>query len=148
MVRLGLSLALLAVLVSATACALPGGGDAQPARPTGCGSCESETADVRARIAQVPQVRDLTRIDYTPGKSTRLNPTLTVDLDVAAESIDPVRVAVVKAAWLSRIAPLDHVIVNLVPPDGQLVTQEYSFLREDETKVYRREWGPRPVAEQ
>jgi len=136
--------ALALVLLVASGCStLDNGGQASQGK--GCGSCAREVEQLRTRITAIPEVRSVHRLDYTPGKSSRLFPTLSLDLYVEEGSVDAVRVAVMKAAWLSHVTPLDEVLLDMKLPTGRLVSQQYTLATEADRKPYADAWGPRPT---
>lgn len=145
MLRLSAVAVAASVLLATSACTGPETGRGPEPDAKGCDPCASQVETVRKRLAALPEVDEVSRIEYAPRKNITRPPTLSIDLRIAAGSVDTVRVAALKATWLSRITPLDDVLIYMKTPDGQLTTQNGRFYDKAETKVYEREWGPRPV---
>ncbi|GAB3665452.1 hypothetical protein GCM10027596_31660 [Nocardioides korecus] len=75
--------------------------------------------------------------------SIRLNPTLSLDACIDAGSLDRVRPAIVKAAWVSRITPLTEITLNCKTPDNKLTELNFRFLEgTKEYTAYRDAWVP------
>lgn len=145
MLRLSAVAVTASMLFAASACSTPEPGKATETPAKGCDPCTSQVEAVRKQLADLPQVNEVSRVEYAPRKNITRAPTLSIDLHIKGGSVDTVRVAALKAAWLSRITPLDDVVIYMKTPDGKLTTQDGRFYDQAETKVYRREWGPRPV---
>lgn len=138
-----------AIVLALTACS-PGdaGGRDDPGatEKAGCGDCTTETAALKKKIAQIKGVTKLSYLEYVPGKSIRLNPTLTMDAYIATGSLDKVRPAIVKAAWDSRITPLTEITLNFQSADNGFTELRSRFIEgTKEYEAYRDAWGPRPV---
>ena len=116
------------------------------AYPAGCGPCKPETQALRQQIAHLPDVKRLTYLQFAPRRNIERAPVVNLEADVAAGSLDRVRPAVVRAAWDSRITPLDYVNLTLHFPTGRVVGLRFTFAEgTGERRAFEHAWGKRKV---
>ncbi len=143
MKRANLSLALATVLLALSGCSslASGGGDSD--EPEGCGRCEAQVSDLKKKVEQLPQVQKVDRFAYNSDTNAGSGPGISADVLVKNGNTDQVSNAIIKAAWESRITPLEEVTVN-TSLDDNVQSYNASFFANNRDE-YEAKWGPRPV---
>ena len=132
-----------AMLIGATACT-PSSTDDSEQPPRGCGECATETQDLQGAIETLKGVRNVARLEYTPGRNVTRLPNVSMDLEVAKGSTQRVTDGVAEAAWKSRITPLESVRIASMEPGGDVENTTVTFAK-NRLAEFEKKWGPRPV---
>lgn len=157
MLRVTALVAVLSAFLFVTACTSSDGGgaraqdpegDASSSATAGCGDCEAELADVRAKVEaldDVKRVQKLTKYGDTPTNGD------TVDLEIYSRGVGDTGLAdaVAEIVWQSELAPVDVVTVAIQDSAGDLVPSLPYDFRDSSRQhaTYEQQWGPRPVRE-
>lgn len=116
-------------------------GSTEPAESSGCGKCSSEVKSLGEEIARIPGVSDLRQIRYTEKVALTTPATLTVVVSGVDEP--GLRDAVAKAAWVSKVVPLEKLAVGVLDPGAKYV-EYYDFAFKRDVDTYSEKWGDRP----
>ncbi|ROR90973.1 hypothetical protein [Nocardioides aurantiacus] len=143
MKRTAWALAVPTALFALSGCTLPGAASDPKNEPPSCGQCQSQVANLKAQVEEMPAVSKVGQFRYNSDTNAGGGPSLNIDLAVAGGDAEATADKVFEAAWKSRVTPLETVVVNTGGP-GSVETSDArfygKFLDEYETR-----WGPRPV---
>lgn len=128
MKRLPTLIALVAMIAALAGCAALPSGDSKNHEDQGCGDCAAEVG----------------QFAYDSDTDAGSGPGLRTDIDLAKGDPEATADAVIKAAWESRITPLEQVVVVTTQGGGGAERYAATFYGND-LERYEEEWGPRPV---
>src|SRR5262245_37183195 len=87
------------LLLGTSACFAADNGRQEPSQQAkeGCDPCTAEVAEVRKELEAQPEITAVTRIEWAPRNNITQPPVLSVDLNIKAGTLDPARLAALKA---------------------------------------------------
>ncbi|ROR90972.1 hypothetical protein [Nocardioides aurantiacus] len=144
MKRLPTLIALVAIVAALAGCATLPSGDSKNNEDKGCGDCAAEVDALKTTVEQMPDVNKVGQFAYNSDTNAGSGPGLRTDIDLAKGDSEATADAVIKAAWESRITPLEQVVVVTTQGGGGAERYAATFYGND-LERYEKEWGPRPV---